>query len=140
MDPLSITTGCFSLVASITNVSLTVNAFVRACRDSRSDLDSVSRELLSVKTVLELLADDVDDAAEASKNIPLALESQINGIVKNCDGVVKDIEASLQKHEVGGPLKGIKWAVSGSNDMMRLRSSLEAHKAALELALDMVAL
>ena len=136
MDPLSIATGCLSLVGTITKVSLTLSAFVRTARDARNDLDSVSRELLSLRTVLELLA---EDTKSTSNPVPQNLEKQISGIVGNCDAAVQDIERSLQKHETK-KMASINWAWSGREEMARLRSTLEAHKSALELALDMVAL
>jgi hypothetical protein len=138
MDPLSITTACVGLVTTISKVSITVNGFVREVRDARGDLDAVSRELLSLKTVLELLSDD----AEGSKGggFPQSLIKQISGILKNCHGVLEQIESSLRKHSGGGVKKGVKWSLSGRDDMNKLRSSLEAHKSALDIALDMVAL
>src|ERR1700761_1149775 len=136
MDPFTIATTALSLAGTITKVSLTVNTFVRTVREARNDLDAVSRELLSLKTVLELLADDANHAP-SDKPIPPNLEKQIKGIINNCDGVVNDVAALLRKHE-GGIVNGIKWAISGKDDVVRLRSNLEAHKTALELALDMV--
>ena len=61
MDQLSIAGTCISLVGTITKTSIVVTSFVRDVDVARSDLDAVSRELLSLKTVLELLADDVAD-------------------------------------------------------------------------------
>jgi hypothetical protein len=58
MDPLSITVACVSLTASIAKTSLVVTTFVRAVRSARSDLDAVSRELASLTTLLELIAED----------------------------------------------------------------------------------
>jgi Fungal N-terminal domain of STAND proteins len=136
MDPLSITTGCLSLVGTIAKVSLTINTFVRTAREARRDLDSISRELLSLRTVLELLAQDTQ---ERPKAIPNALEKQISSIISNCGGVLQDIEKSLQRYEEG-KMKSMKWAWSGRDDVGRLRATLEAHKSALQLALDMIAL
>jgi hypothetical protein len=115
-----------------------VIGFVKDVRAARSDLDAVSRELLSLKTVLELLADDVDDSS--SRSIPQTLQNQIAGIVRNCTGVVVDIEQTLKKHEGGKVNKAVKWVASGKSDVSRLQLSLEAHKSALEIALDMVTL
>lgn len=136
MEPLSITTGCLSLVGTITKVSITISTFVRTARDARSDLDSISRELLSLKTVLELLADDTQ---ETPKSIPPTLEKQVSSIISNCDDVLQDIEKSLQKYEKVKRASA-KWAWEGRDEIGRLRTTLEAHKSALELALDMVAL
>jgi hypothetical protein len=136
MDPLSITATCIGLASTITRTSLVVIGFVKDVRAARSDLDTISRELLSVKTVLELLADDVNESTNHS--IPQTLQKQIVGIVTNCTSVVVDIEETLKKHDGGKLNKAAKWIVSGKNDVAKLQSSLEAHKSALEIALDMV--
>ena len=138
MDPLSITATCIGLASTITRTSLVVIGFVKDVRAARSDLDVVSRELLSLKTVLELLAEDIGDSS--SRSIPQTLQNQIAGIVRNCTGVVVDIEQTLKKHEGGKVNKAAKWVASGKSDVSRLQLSLEAHKSALEIALDMVTL
>lgn len=51
-----------------------------------------------------------------------------------------DIEKTLAKHEGGRTNKAAKWVASGKNDVAKLQLSLEAHKSALEIALDMVTL
>jgi hypothetical protein len=86
------------------------------------------------KTVLELLADDVVDPS--SESFP----KQIAGIVTNYSVVVAEIEQTLKKHEDSQLSKAAQWVMSGKDDIAKLRSSLEAHKSALEIALDMVTL
>ena len=115
-----------------------MSGFVRDVRAARSDLDAVSRELLSLKTVLELIADDV--AGPNSELFPETLKNQIAGIATNCSGVVTEIEQTLNKHESGRLGKAAQWVMSGKDDVAKLRLSLEAHKSALDIALDMVSL
>lgn len=138
MDPLSITASCLSLVAIVAKTSLTVTKFVRDVRGARGDLDAVSRELQSLSTVLQLLADDTADPETGP--LPGALARQVAGIVNNCTGVVSEIESVLQKHEGTKISKAARWAAVGQGDMSRLRSNLEAHKSSLEIALEMVQL
>jgi len=109
---------------------------VRDVRSARSDLDSVQRELLSLKTILELLADDFADTTNLS--LPDILNKQIIGIVTNCSEIVSSIEATLRKHESTKLSKAAQWVLTGKGDMAKLQSSLAAHKSALELALEMV--
>jgi hypothetical protein len=99
MDPLSITATCIGLVSTITKTSVLVGGFVKDVRAARSDLDGVSRELTSLKTVLELLADDM--TGSTNEFFPETLIKQITGIITNCGGVVVDIEDTLKKHEGG---------------------------------------
>jgi hypothetical protein len=136
MDPLTISATCTFLIVTVSKTAIVVTGFVRDVRGARSDLDAVSRELLSLRTVLELLADDVADPSK----FPDSLKKQITGIVTNCEGVVVQIEQTLAKHDGARLSKAAQWVMSGKEDMAKLRSSLEAHKSALEIALDMVAL
>lgn len=82
MDPLSISATCIGLASTIIKTSNLVTGFVRDVRAARTDLDAVSRKLLSSKTVLELVADDI--AVPTGSAFPESLMKQIAGIVKNC--------------------------------------------------------
>lgn len=138
MDPLSITVSCISLLTVIGKTTIVLTSFVRDVRGARSELDSISRELLSLSTILKLLAEDFD--TEAGSTLPSTLQNQIAGIVENCTGVVNDIERALVRHEGARLRKAAQWVAWGREDVVKLRGSLEAHKSALEIALDMVAL
>jgi len=138
MDPLSISLACISLIGAISKTSTVVTNFVRNVRGVRSELDGVSRELQSLKAVLEILADDAGDLTKGP--LPQTLKTQIAGIVTNCTGVVAEIEHTLKRHEGTGLAKAAHWTAVGQGDISKLRISLEAHKSALEIALDMVTL
>jgi hypothetical protein len=136
MDPISIATGCASLIATVTKISIAISGFVKSARAARGDLDAISRELTSLKTLLELLEEDSkDDSA-----IPETLRNNISGIVSNCFAVLAEIEALLKRHETPRIVNAAKWAISGSDDARKLRLNLEAHKSALELALQIVSM
>ena len=138
MDPLSISLACITLIGAISKTSTVVTNFVRDVRGVKTELDGVSRELQSLKAVLETLANDAGDPTNSV--LPETLKRQIAGIVTNCMGVVVEIEHTLERHEVTGLAKAARWKAIGLGDILKLRSSLEAHKAALEIALDMVTL
>jgi hypothetical protein len=124
-DPFSIATGCVALAGTIVKVSTSITGFVKAFRAARSGLDAVSRELGSLQT--------------ASKNgFPDTLQRQIEGIIFNCSKVLEEIGHTLEKYDKLGNRRAAEWAFSGCADVTKLRLSLEAHKTALELALDMV--
>jgi hypothetical protein len=132
-DPFSIATGCVALAGTIVKVSTSITGFVKAFRAARSGLDAVSRELGSLQTILGLIAED------ASKNgFPDTLQRQIEGIIFNCSKVLEEIGHTLEKYDKLGNRRAAEWAFSGCADVTKLRLSLEAHKTALELALDMV--
>ncbi|KAH7324406.1 hypothetical protein B0I35DRAFT_475655 [Stachybotrys elegans] len=135
MDPLSIISGCAGLITALGSASVAIHNFIRTCRDARADLDKVSRELHSLRTVLELVRDDAKDDA---RPFPPPIAHHIVGIVANCNGVVAEIRVCINKYSDGRVRSKAAWALSGQGDMDKLRSSIEAHKSALELALDML--
>jgi hypothetical protein len=138
MDPPSITTACLGLTGTIIKVYASVAGFVRDVRSARQELDEVLRELQSLQLVLELLRDDTSQ--DGGIQLPSSLTRQVTGIVANCTVVVEELETLIDKHKTGGINKAARWALTGRGDANKLRSSLEAHKSALELALDLIAL
>jgi hypothetical protein len=136
MDPFSITAACVALTATIAETSILVTTFVRSVRAARRDLDAVSRELASLKTLLELIAEDTGDV----KALPETFRKQIAGILTNCQVVLMEVQRLVEKYSGPGIIKGSKWTLAGSEDVNKLRLSLEAHKSALEIALEMVTL
>ncbi|KAH7180461.1 hypothetical protein DER46DRAFT_582494 [Fusarium sp. MPI-SDFR-AT-0072] len=137
MDPLSIISGCAGLITAIGSLSISINTFVRSCREARSDLDRISRELYSLQTVLELIE---EDAKDGTKPFPPTIQHHVSGIVSNCGSVVLEVGTCIKKYGDGRIKSRAAWAINGQGDMEKLRSSLEAHKSALELALDMLSL
>jgi hypothetical protein len=136
MDPLSITVACVSLSITIAKTSLSVTVFVRAVRAVRSALDGVSRELASLTTILELLAEDAKDI----DNFPETLRKNITGILSNCEHVLVELQRLVTKYDKSGIIAGTKWTLAGTEDVSKLQMSLEAHKSALEIALEFVTL
>ncbi|QKD49258.2 uncharacterized protein FOBCDRAFT_236695 [Fusarium oxysporum Fo47] len=123
MDPLSIATGCATLISTIGSLSLSINSFVRTCREARGDLDRVARELLSLQKVLELIQEDV---ADESKTFPTTLEQHVSGIVTNCNSVVVELQECITKYGGDNRLKSkAGWAINGQGDVAKLRSNLE---------------
>ncbi|KAF2124909.1 hypothetical protein P153DRAFT_360558 [Dothidotthia symphoricarpi CBS 119687] len=137
MDPLTITSTCIGLIATTAQASIAVTAFVKDVRDARRDLDGVSRELLSLSSVLTYLRDDTED--EKARTLPDALNSQIIGILANVKVTVLEIEGCLLKCERSKMGKGGYWTLGGAKgEINKLRSSLESHTTALDLALQLV--
>lgn len=132
MDPFSITVGCVGLVGTIVKVSKTLVVFAKDAQQAQADVDQVSRELNSLKTVLELLAKN------DKTRFPERISRHISGIVENCKTVVLDVEKSIEKFHQGTMVNKLSWATSGKEELGKLLRSLEAHKSALELGLDML--
>jgi hypothetical protein len=137
MDPLSIATSCVTLVATIGTCSLAITKFVREVRDARGDLQMISNELHSLGAVLVLLQDDF--AGSSNNVLPPRLVDHLESILHNCNDVVTEIEKTLVKHRSSRLGRGGHWTIGGGkDDMTKFRASLEAHKSALELALEMI--
>jgi len=139
MDPLSITASCFAIIQLITSTSGSICTFIGSVRDSRSDLDAVDQELQSIKRILEQLREDIDDQSgrRTKTGMSTQLEEQVLGRLQLCDKAIRQIEETLGKYRtmmdksIG---RQFRWAVDGKNEMQRLRSELESHKWALEIA------
>jgi hypothetical protein len=120
MDPLSITAACVSLTSTIAKTSLSITVFVRAVRAARSDLDGVSRELASLTTILELLAEDAKD----TENFPDTLRKHITGILTNCELVMVEVQRLITKYDKPGIIASSKWVLAGTEDVAKLQLSL----------------
>lgn len=58
MDPLSITAAAGGLAGTILTLTKTIGAFVATARNSRIELETVSRKLISLQVCLEVLESD----------------------------------------------------------------------------------
>jgi len=130
MDPLSITTACVSLLSGITNLSKHISVFISEVRDARKDMDAVSRELTSLALCLELLRDD-----STTINYSEGFRKDLIGVLQSCDFITHQMKAILRKLSSGNVGRRIQWSLSSREEMNNLRSSLEAHKSAIEIAL-----
>ena len=139
MDPLSITVGCVSLLNGICKTSIAISGFVRDFRAARHDLDAVSRELASLESIIKLLQVDCDTTEKSETGIPETLQTQVKSIIEQCVQILGDLQALLEKHVSAKLGKSTMWVTSGKGDVAKLKATLEAHRGALNLALDLVA-
>lgn len=115
-----------------------VAGFVRDVRSARGELDAILRELSSIKTSLELLAKIFEKPER--KPCPETLQKQITGITTNCSCAIVDIEGTLNKNDGTTIMNAARWATGGKEEIGRLRLNLEAHKSALNIALQFLEL
>jgi hypothetical protein len=139
MDPLSISVSCITLITTISKASWTLTTFVREFKDAPADLAAIALEMQSIQVVLGNLARDT--AGSSANTLAPSLQQQIVEIISNCNKLADDIVASLTAHSRSRLGKRGYWTLGGGKDTMaKHRSSLEAHKSALELAVQMVAI
>ncbi|KAL2072027.1 hypothetical protein VTL71DRAFT_11370 [Oculimacula yallundae] len=136
MDPLSITTACVSLGGTIGPLSLKINTFVREVRDARSDMEAVKKELGSLELVLGIVEDEFKQFE--SPGYKPALVKQVHGILASCGDILKDIEKTLEKFSRNRLRNKLKWAISGREDINKMRSYLQGHTAALDIVIEMI--
>lgn len=135
MDPLSISTGCLALITAAAQAGTGIASFVATCREARQDLAAVSAELAELGVTLTILKNDTHDDAPA--RLPDNLRRRICDLIANCDGVVAELAALLEKHRGGGTINSAaRWAISGKKEAAKIKASLEAHKGALALVVE----
>ncbi|KAI1497466.1 Rho GTPase activation protein [Biscogniauxia marginata] len=130
----SITTDCITLGSKIAKVLFILTGFVREVREARADVDHVSRELHSLQGVLDLLKEDAG-------LFPPELGEQTPAIIEHCSNVVDELDASLSilsSTELPKQEKRARWVDAGRKNSARFRTTLEAHKSILGVALDLV--
>ena len=138
MDPLSITLACVTLVGVVSKVSTSLTTLSRDFRDAPSEIKATALELSSVRAVLVNLTEQISRPGGTALSSDLAQD--MGSIIKNCSVVVSDIEECLSKHLK--PRRGVSdyWLLGGGKDeLARYQSRLEAHKSALQIALQILA-
>ena len=56
--------------------------------------------------------------------------------MENCNSVLVELEALLKRDDGAGLDRAARWALSGRKGAEKIRSSLEAHKNALDLVVE----
>jgi hypothetical protein len=98
-------------------------------------MEAVNRELSSLTYSLQLLKDDF-----SAFDCPESLRRNLEDILRNCDQVLRQIQQLLTRLSANKLGKKLRWAFDGRDEMNRLRSSLEAHKSAINISLEVGAL
>ncbi|RSM00476.1 hypothetical protein CDV31_011801 [Fusarium ambrosium] len=116
----------------------TIRGFIVDCRDARSDLSAVNRELSELKLTLNILEDLLPDGRQTKDPLPSSIRDDIRSIIKNCLDVAKEIDDVLLGNR--GRFEAVSWAAKGKQKVNSLRAVLEAHRRALNLAVDTITL
>ncbi|KAI0970173.1 Rho GTPase activation protein [Xylaria arbuscula] len=134
MAERSIGADCVALDGRISELLLSLTAFVRHVREARSDIDAISRELYSLQTLLGLLKED-------ATLFPPELAERTPAIIEHCASVIDNVDASVSLLDDPGLSKQQKraqWLDRGIAETANFRTTLEAHRGAIGLALDLV--
>ena len=131
MEPVSVTT-ILGVIRVIVQVASAASAFMRDVRSARKEILDMKKELSSLRAVLEILEEDFRDPANA--NLPSSVVDHIVDVATNCSKVVAQIGDCIQKQG----RSGFNWAISGKEDIAKLRANLQNHKSTLNLTLDLI--
>ena len=134
MDPFTIATTCVGLISAIAQLSSQMKTFVSNFRDTRKDLESVTAELQSLSMCLECLQNDYSNERVS---YPDNISKTLLAVLQNCESVTTQMQALLDQNSSSSVNKRLQWAMHGRQQMNTLRSSLEAHKSAIDIALEM---
>ena len=134
MDPFTITATCVGLIGAIAQLTSQIKSFVSDFRDTRKDLESVTAELQSLSMCLECLHNDY---SKESVSYPNSISKSLFAVLQNCEGVTSQMQALLSQISSLSVNKRLQWAMRGRQQMDTLRSSLGAHKGAIDIALEM---
>lgn len=134
MDPLSITTGCLSLLSAISTATRLVIDFIVSCREARDEITAVSRELSDLDITLHILKHEAEE--NELKRLPEGLRQYIRDIMVNCTTVLNDLDALLREYKGTGLENATKWALFGCKEANKIRASLEVHKRTLSLVVE----
>lgn len=138
MDPLSMTTTCLALLSAASKVTGYVTDFVVSYREARNDIAAVSRELSDLDITLHILKHEAE--ANELNHLPKDLRQHIHHIMVNCTTVLVDLEALLREYRGPGLDRAAKWTLSGRKEAEKIRVSLETHKRALGLVVEVTTL
>ncbi|KAI2620291.1 hypothetical protein GGS26DRAFT_594909 [Hypomontagnella submonticulosa] len=134
MDPLSISVACIALGELMFKVSRAASSFVGDFRSAQADVDAINSEFDSIKATIGILTD------EFLQRTPDQLRDKILAIVGNCATIVNDIDEVLSRYQPPLGNKRFQWAISGKKELEKLKTNLNTHRHALDIALDTVKL
>jgi hypothetical protein len=133
MDPLSIVGTAVSLTVAIGRVAHEVDQFMRQVREARRELNDISRELGSLKSAIELLSEDL-------KTPGVVVPGSLADILQECQDSITRLEETIKKYAQDKLTKRIGYVWSGKETIMMHKGTLSAHRAALDLAVDVITL
>ncbi|KAI8670571.1 hypothetical protein NCS57_00528700 [Fusarium keratoplasticum] len=135
---MEIAASCIAFAQVADKTIGTIRGFIIDCRDARSDLSAVNRELSELKLTLNILEDLVPDGSETGDPLPSSIRDDIRSIIKNCLDAAKEIDDVLVEHR--GRFAAVSWAAKGKQKVNSLKAVLEVHRRALNLAVDTITL
>lgn len=114
----------------------TISQFTRDVPESRQNLSRISRDLVSLRTVIEHMVSSI-----GSNNIdqrPDILKEHIPTLLRNCIPVLNDVYLKLKDPRISETYQAARWVLYVKVAMKKLHLDVEMHKSAFELALGLI--
>ena len=132
-DPFSIVTASFGLSLSAAKVSKYAYDFTIKVRDARKSMDGIRRELMSIESVLRLIAEDIRLPGATH---PPTLESILN----DCETNIGHLEALLVKYDKERLSSKIKYVWRGKDKIEEYQKVLAKLSVALSITVELITL
>ena len=130
-DPFSVATGVFSLLASLVNISIKLNDLRNGFFEAENEIDRFLRELGDLTSVLTRL-----QHSRALSRLPDNLSRDLIGVLRNCNNTAAEAEILLLESSLRRA-RWFHWAHTGKNALNQLCRGLEAHKATINIILNL---
>ncbi|KAJ9663077.1 hypothetical protein H2198_001069 [Neophaeococcomyces mojaviensis] len=130
MDPLSVTAACVSLLSGLTTVSTKIRSLVIDAKNTSREVIALQNELDSLQRSLGIFY-----GGGLADGYPVHLQSDLETIIRECQFVVREIDALLDKVVSSHVKQRIQWSFSVRDEVSRLHRNLEGHKSAITIAI-----
>lgn len=131
-DPLSITTGCLSLIGVISKLSVQITLFAVEVHEALSDMAALRQELNSFSFSLDVLPHLCEDGTAP---YPEDLKRKLAGVISVCASIIKSMEDLLDKMSSGSLARRVQWTTYGRKEMEKLRSNLKGHVLGIDIVM-----
>lgn len=137
MDPFSIVGTLSGLVLAVSKVTAQAHNLKGGFKDAPSDVELITRDLVSLSSILTQLEDDLQSPVFETHPIPAEVQADTKKVLESCKKVFQRVEG-LSKSYVDvdkRTLKKMQWAMTGHGDATKLSRILGDHKSTLQLTL-----
>lgn len=140
MEAVGAASSVIALIQLAGKASTAAISFMNDVKDARADMIALRHELSTLKTILEVLQEDIKMEPPQVGSMS-RMHIQIDGISRNCLQVVTEICQIIDKcgTRVVSKVASLEWVTSGKGKVNKLKGDLQIHTSSLEITLEMMA-
>lgn len=137
MDPFSIVGTVSGLVLAVSKVTAQAHSLKCSFKDAPSDVELITRDLVSLSSILAQLESDLQNPVFQSNPIPDDVKTDTRKVLESCKKVFQRVEGLAESYDNVDKrtLKKMQWAMTGHADATKLSRVLGDHKQTLQLTL-----